>query len=70
MTKEQAQSIRCAQRHGEPVSDEDLREALLTLDPGPRPGGQRRLRKLPAQAQAAADSLLCFNLGRAIGRKA
>lgn len=67
MTKSEAKAIRERHFNGGAVTAMELQEAVFTLSK--RRDRRVVLPKLPEQVQAAADAVLCFNLGRAIGAR-
>jgi hypothetical protein len=66
VTRTEAAEIRAAQLVGKAVREDRLRRALSILSRKPR----RRwdLPTIPASERAYLNSILLFNLGRAIGR--
>jgi hypothetical protein len=67
VTKAEAKAIRERHFNGGRVTALELQEAVFTLSK--RRNRRVVLPKLPEHVQAAADALLCFNLGRALGKK-
>jgi hypothetical protein len=68
MTKAEAKTIREAHLNGKPVKALDLQEAIFTLSK--RRDRRMVLPKLPEGAMTMLNAALCFNLGRALERKA
>lgn len=66
MNKRQAAAIRAAQLRGEPVKTVDLQEAIHVL--GSKRSNKMTLPALRREVQERVNSVLLFNLGRAIGQ--
>lgn len=70
MTKFEAAEIRTAQLMGQAVREDRLRKACEVLARSAHPNSRPKfaLPRLPDRQRTYMNAILCFNLGRAIGK--